>query len=89
MIVAEVIGNIWATRKYESLNGYKLMLTREIKGKNENRVLVAVDTIGAGVGDKILITEGSSARRLLEDSSVNKVPVDAVIVAIVDEDCPT
>lgn len=87
MIVAKLIGNVWATRKYDALEGMKFMLVEVLDSKEEKRQLVAVDTIGAGVGDRVLISQGSSARRILEDRDDQRIPVDAVIVAIIDEDC--
>lgn len=84
MITAKLIDSIWATRKAEALNGYKLMLAEIIGGTQVGRRLVVVDTIGAGIGERVIVTTGSSARRMLEDDSV---PVDAVVVGIIDEDC--
>ena len=45
---------------------------------------MVVDTISAGIGDRVIITTGSSARRMLKDDGI---PVDAVVVGIIDEDC--
>ena len=84
MITAKLIGNIWSTRKIESLNGFKLMLAEEIGGNKEGERLVVIDTIGAGIGDRVIVTKGSSARRMLEDDNI---PVDAVVIGIIDEDC--
>lgn len=84
MITAKLIDNIWATRKAEALNGFKLMLAEVIGGKDAGNRLVVVDIISAGIGDRVIITTGSSARRMLNDDSV---PVDAVVVGIIDEDC--
>lgn len=84
MITARVIDNIWATRKAEKLNGYKLMLAEVIGGTQAGQRLIVVDNIGAGIGEKVIITTGSSARRMLGD---DEVPVDAVVVGIIDEDC--
>ena len=84
MIVGRVVGNVWATRKEQSLNGLKLMIVRRMDawGKEEGESLVAVDFIGAGIGETVLVATGSSARqaRELENSSV-----DAAIVGIIDE----
>lgn len=84
MLACKVITNIWATRKEESLTGLKFMLVKVMCGKDEGRQLIAVDTIGAGIGDRVIISHGSSARKMqgLEDA-----PVDAIIVGIIDEDC--
>ncbi len=85
MITAKVLDNIWSTRKSESLNGLKFMYVEVIGGgSSDGRRLVAVDTISAGIGDRVLISQGSSARRMLKDDSI---PVDAAIVGIIDEDC--
>lgn len=84
MITAKLIGNIWSTRKIESLNGFKLMLAEEICGNKEGERLVVIDTIGAGIGDRVIVTKGSSARRMLDNDNI---PVDAVVIGIIDEDC--
>ena len=73
-----------ATRKAEALNGCKLMLAQVIGGTRAGEQLVVVDTISAGIGDRVIITTGSSARRMLKDDGI---PVDAVVVGIIDEDC--
>jgi ethanolamine utilization protein EutN len=84
MIVGKVLGNVWATRKEQSLNGLKLMIVKRFdpcSGK-DLETIVAADFIGAGAGETVLVTTGSSARLAgrLTDSSV-----DAVIVGIIDE----
>lgn len=84
MITAKLIGNVWATRKAELLSGFKLMLAEEIGGINEGRRLIVVDIISAGIGDRVIICTGSSARRMLGNDDI---PVDAVVVGIIDEDC--
>ena len=84
MILGKVIGTVWATRKDEQLKGMKLQLVREISedGSDKARVVVCVDSVGAGVGETVLFAQGSSARQT--DLTRNK-PVDAVITAIVDK----
>ncbi len=84
MITARLIDNIWATRKSELLNGYKLMVVEVIGGADAGKRLVAVDVISAGIGDRVLVTLGSSARKMFEDDNI---PVDAAIIGIIDEDC--
>lgn len=84
MITARLIDNIWATRKSELLNGYKLMVVEVIGGTDAGKRLVAVDVISAGIGDRVLVTLGSSARKMFEDDNI---PVDAAIIGIIDEDC--
>ncbi|MDO5408285.1 MAG: EutN/CcmL family microcompartment protein [Eubacteriales bacterium] len=84
MITAKLIDNIWATRKAEGLQGCKLMLAQLIGGTRSGERMVVVDTISAGIGDRVIITTGSGARRMLGDDNI---PVDAVVVGIIDEDC--
>ncbi len=84
MIVAKVVGNIWATRKEESLSGMKLMIVQGLDAvtKETRQSFVAVDQVGAGIGEMVIVSTGSSARlaKLGKHS-----PIDAVIVGIVDE----
>ena len=84
MVTARLIDNIWATRKSELLNGYKLMLVEIIGGIEAGKRLVAADVISAGIGDRVLVATGSAARRMLENDNI---PVDAAIIGIIDEDC--
>lgn len=84
MLTAKLIDNVWATRKAESLNGFKLMLAEVIGGTGEGQRLIVVDTISAGIGDRVIVCTGSSARRMLGD---DQLPVDAVVVGIIDDDC--
>lgn len=84
MIIGEVVGNLWATRKDENLSGFKFLVVRRLdcNGEKLNNAIVAVDSVGAGIGDQVLIVAGSSARYILGDK---KTPIDATIVAIVDK----
>ena len=84
MITAKLVGSIWATRKAEVLNGYKLMLVEVVGGKESGKRMVAADVVGAGVDDRVLVTTGGSARKMLGDDNI---PVDAAIVGIIEEDC--
>lgn len=74
MIIGEVTGSLWATKKDDSLSGQKLMIV----ATDENRIVVATDRIGAGIGDKVLICFGHAAH------SAAKSTVDAAIVGIID-----
>ena len=77
-----IVGNIVSTRKQTSLVGSKFMEVRLIKnGKSTDEYIVAVDSVGAGIGETVLLTLGSSARLALHNTNA---PVDAVIVGIVD-----
>lgn len=84
MIAAKVIDNIWSTRKANSLIGLKFMLVEVLGGIDAGRLMIAADTIGAGIGERVLVCTGSSSRKMLDGDNV---PVDAVIVGIIDEDC--
>lgn len=85
MLTAKLVDNIWSTRKSEALNGLKLMQAEIIGGGlDSGKRIVVVDIISAGIGDRVIITTGSSARRMLGNDDV---PVDAVVVGIIDEDC--
>jgi ethanolamine utilization protein EutN len=84
MIIAKVIGNVWATRKEDSLSGLKLMVVRRIDpaGSTEQDSFVAADCVGAGIGERVLVVTGSSARKALRSPGI---PVDAAIIGIIDE----
>lgn len=83
MILGRVVGTVVATRKDERLLGAKLLLVRHTDphGKDEAAHLVAVDTVDAGLHDKVLVVTGSSARMA---SGLKDTPVDAAIVGVVD-----
>ena len=85
MKIGRVINNIWATRKEDSLVGLKLMIVQFLDAANEPtaEIVVAADFIGAGIGEKVLVAEGSSARQM---GGLDHSPVDAVIVGIIDEE---
>lgn len=90
MFVAKVTGSLISTQKVDSMVGYKLLVVEPYRLESEKRqtltttgrTFVAVDTIGAGAGDFVLITQGSSARLTPETS---KMPIDTVIIGIVDK----
>lgn len=84
MIAAKLIDNVWATRKAESLNGLKFMLAEEICESGHGSRFIVVDIISAGIGDRVIVSTGSAARRMLGDDNI---PVDAVVIGIIDDDC--
>jgi len=84
LVAGKVIDNIWSTKKDEGLVGLKFMLIELLGGKDEGKRIIAVDTIGAGIGERVIICTGSSARRM---PGLDHAPVDATIVGIIDEDC--
>ena len=83
MLLAKVVGTVVATRKDPKLDSNKLMLARAMdpSGKVDGALVVAIDTVDAGVGETVLIVSGSSARMA---SGMKDCPVDAAIVGIVD-----
>ena len=84
MILGKVIGTVWATRKDEQLVGMKLQIVLEVDldYKPRDRFVVAVDSVGAGAGEILLVEQGSGAR---QTQLTHNKPVDAVITAIVDK----
>ncbi|MBL8097000.1 MAG: EutN/CcmL family microcompartment protein [Anaerolineales bacterium] len=85
MILARVIGNVVSTRKEDSLIGFKILMVEEHDPKKpdaEGARMVAVDTLGAGRGDLVLVVRGGAARVISE--AHKNAPLDAAIVGIVD-----
>lgn len=85
MILGRVIGTVVSTRKDERLTGFKLLVVAPLKLRNETIIpeFVAVDTVGAGVGETVLVVTGSTASRQAGGSG-GSTPLDAAIVGIVD-----
>jgi ethanolamine utilization protein EutN len=86
MFIAKVIGSVVSTQKDPRFQGMKLLLiqpyiTKDCKLTPSGSSVVAVDSVGAGVGECVLFTQGSSARLT---SKTKETPVDAAIVGIVD-----
>jgi len=79
MIIAKVIGTVVSTRKDPSLTGSKFMIVEAMKGMSGGR-FVAVDPVGAGTGELVLVATGSAAR--VKNPGA---PADAVIVGIIDD----
>lgn len=84
MILGRVIGTVWSTRKDEALVGSKFLIVRQLdlEYKPKESTVIAVDSVGAGVGEVVLVAQGSSAR---QTTITKNKPVDAVIMAIVDK----
>ena len=83
MILGRVYGSVVSTHKLESLVGNKFMLVQCIENnKLIDKYLVAVDGVGAGIGEDVIIVQGSSARMGMRNPNA---PVDALIVGILDE----
>ena len=83
MQIGKVVGTVVATRKDERMEGLKFLVLRQldVQGKETSGFVVAVDAVGAGLGEVVLYATGSSARQTV---ITDKRPCDAVIMAIVD-----
>ncbi|MGZ5486761.1 MAG: EutN/CcmL family microcompartment protein [Nitrososphaeraceae archaeon] len=83
MVLGQVVGSVVATQKDESLSGKKLLIVKSIDldGNLLDSFVVAVDVVGVGVGEKVLVVSGSSARQTEETKDRS---IDSVIVAKVD-----
>ncbi len=84
MILGRVIGQLWATRKCERLSGTKLLIVQPLcwhRPEHDGNQLVAVDPVGAEVGQDVVVCMGLPARWALGDT---RYPVEASIAAIVD-----
>ncbi|WP_216828735.1 EutN/CcmL family microcompartment protein [Alkalihalobacterium elongatum] len=83
MLICSVIGNVWATRKEDGLTGLKFLVVQPVQLEPDNPIqpaFIAVDRIGAGLGDRVIVTKGAPASYIEEKG----VPVDALIIGIID-----
>jgi ethanolamine utilization protein EutN len=92
MHIGKVVGSVVATRKDERLVGHKLLIVQKMKPGENGRLIpargssefvVSVDLVGAGTGETVLYTSGSSARNAASENYDN--PIDAAIIGIVDQ----
>ena len=84
MYIARVVGDVVSTHRHEHLGERKLQLIRrlDLTGEEEGGEVIALDVIGVGVGERVLVVqEGGAARALFNDK---RIPVQAVIVGVVD-----
>lgn len=84
MLIAKVIGTIVATRKHTRLVGSKIQIVQPLDREGlvpKGEPFVAVDAVGAGVGERVILVRGSGARKALPD---DQCPVDATIIGIID-----
>lgn len=81
MLLGKVTGSVWSTRKDEKLRGLKFMVVDILHHEQVSHSLIAADNVGAGIGDLVLITQGSAARVSAENLDV---PIDAMIIGIID-----
>ena len=83
MFIGKVVGSVVSTRKNENLVGNKFMIVETIEGYGDKKQrIVAVDNVGAGLGEAVLVATGSAARI---GCDMEKAPVDAAIVGIIDD----
>jgi ethanolamine utilization protein EutN len=83
MFIGKVVGSVWATQKEAGMENLKLLIVQPLD-LNENgsgQPVIAADRIGAGVGERVIVSRGTPARILFENKTT---PIDAVIVGIVD-----
>lgn len=84
MFLAKVVGNVVSTQKHEKLIGNKLLIIKKLDEKEniiQNEPIVAIDTVGAGINEIVIVVMGSGARKA---SNTIDIPTDASIVGIVD-----
>lgn len=83
MIIGRILGTVVSTQKDERLHGKKLLIVRPINldGSDQSGYVVAVDTVGAGFHEKVLVVGGSSARLAQGNQDC---PVDSAIVGVID-----
>lgn len=82
MIIGKVVGSVVSTRKCDNLVGNKFMIVEPIPSLKVDNKIVAIDKIGAGIGEYVLVAQGSAAR---VGCGIPEAPVDAAIVGILDE----
>ena len=84
MYLARVVGDVVSTHRHQNLGGRKLLLVRrlDLQDNEEGTEVIALDVIGVGRGEKVLVVqEGGAARALFKN---DKIPVQAVVVGVVD-----
>lgn len=89
MFIARVTGSLVATQKVSSMVGQKLLIVEPLRIQEQGsthlvgtgRTFIAVDTVGCGEGELVLIVQGSSARMTPE---TKPLPVDAAVIGIID-----
>lgn len=82
MFIGKVVGSVVSTRKCDNLVGNKFMIVEPIPSLKIDNRIVAVDKVGAGIGELVLVAQGSAARIGCGD---DRAPIDAAIVGIIDD----
>lgn len=85
MVLGKVIGHVSAVQKLDSLRGLTLVIVTPVNARGEpaGNTTIAVDPLGVGIGQRVLMITGGAAQRVLQKFGVDS-PVDAAVVAIVD-----
>lgn len=81
MLIGKVVGSVVSTRKNERLVGSKFMIVETYDNSGDKKRIVAIDDIGAGIGEMVLVATGSAARIGCDHANA---PIDAAIVGIID-----
>ena len=81
MLVGKIVGSVVSTRKNEKLVGSKFMIVETAAEGEASKKLVAVDNVGAGIGEMVLVATGSAARIGCDQPNA---PIDAAIIGIID-----
>lgn len=83
MFLSKVVGSVWTTQKEKGMENLKLLIVQPInlEREGEGEAVIAVDRIGAGVGELVLVTRGTPAQRITGEKNS---PIDAAVVGIVD-----
>lgn len=83
MFIGKVVGSVWATQKEAGMENLKLLIVQplDLHERESGQPVIAADRIGAGVGERVIVSRGTPARILFDNKNT---PIDAVIVGIVD-----
>lgn len=83
MLMGKVVGKVWATRKESRITGMKLLIVQPLdyRQKPYGNIIIAGDQIGAGIGELVLVVQGSSARTAIVEQHL---PIDAIVIGIID-----
>lgn len=83
MFLGVVVGNVVATHKEPNFTGNKLLAVEIVEESGNKQTVVAIDAVGAGVGDRVVVlVEGGSARMILDNPNA---PTNTVIAGIIDQ----
>ena len=82
MLIGKVVGSVVSTRKNERLVGSKFMIVETVALTGDVKRIVAIDDVGAGIGELVLVATGSAARI---GCNHENAPIDAAIVGIIDD----